>query len=181
MKIYGLILAKSDSKRLPGKNLLMFHGKPMFLHNLDKCLGIFDKVFVSSESEDILDWADSRGAYAIKRPAELCGDVPNIPVYKHAVQFMGEVDAIVAVQANSPTLMPIIIKEIKDVMQYYEEAMTVHPNGKKYGSVWGLSIKRLDQYQDTYSYYNPEPQYVVEDSSVDIHNIQDFNNALTQI
>jgi CMP-N-acetylneuraminic acid synthetase len=181
MKIYGLILVKSDSKRLPGKNSLMFHGKPMFLHNVDKCLGIFDRVYVSSDSEDILDWVDSRGAIAIKRPKELCGDVPNIPVYKHAVSFMGDVNAIVAVQANSPTIMPILIKEIKEAMIYYDEAMTVHPNGKIYGSIWGLSIKRLDKYKEVYDYYNPDPQYIVKDQSVDIHTSKDYYKALHQI
>ncbi len=181
MKTYALMLVKSESKRLPNKNSLVFHGKPMFLHNLDKCLGIFDRVFVSSDSDDILDWADSRGAIAIKRPIELCGDVANIPVYKHAVQFMGDVDAIVAVQANSPTVLPIIIKEIKDAMNYYDEAMTVHPDGKKYGSVWGISMARLNRYQSVYDFYNPDPQFIIEDHSVDIHTEQDFNNALIQI
>lgn len=159
----------------------MFHGKPMFLHNLDKCLGIFNKVYVSSDSDEILDWADSRGAIAIKRPKELCGEVPNILVYKHALQFMGNVDAIVAVQANSPTVLPIIIKEIKDAMLYYDEAMTVHHGGKIYGSVWGMSVNRLKSYKEVHDYYNPNPQYVVKDMSIDIHNLVDFNRALNQI
>lgn len=159
----------------------MFHGKPMFLHNVDKCLGIFDKVYVSSDSDDILDWADSRGAIAIKRPAELCGETPNILVYKHAVLYMSDVDAIVAVQANSPTVLPVIIKEIKDSLSKYQESMTVHEDGKIYGSVWGLTLDKLRTYRDTFSYYNPAPEYVVEDQSIDIHTLQDFNTALLQI
>lgn len=180
-KTYGLILAKGESNRLPNKNKLMFHGKPMFLHNVDKCLGIFERVYVSSDDDDILDWADSRGAIAIKRPKELCGDVPNIPVYKHALKFMGDVENIVAVQANSPTVLPIIIKEIKDALQYYSEAMTIHGDRKKYGSVWGLSVKRLNSYNSVYDYHNPNPQFMIEDSSVDIHTQRDFDIALTQI
>ncbi len=181
MKIAALILAKKNSTRLPGKNTLTFHGKPMFLHNVDKCLGIFDRVYVSSDSDEILDWADSRGAIGIKRPKELCGDTPNILVYKHAIMFMDDVDAIVAVQANSPTILPIIIKDVKDAMKTHQEAMTVHPNGKIYGSVWGITREKLATYRDTYDYYNPTPEYVIKDLSIDIHTMQDFSTALMQI
>lgn len=181
MKTVGLILAKSQSKRLPNKNVLLFHNKPMFLHNVDKCLGIFDKVYVSSDSDEILDWADSRGAIGIKRPVELCGETPNILVYKHAVMYMSDVDAIVAVQANSPTVLPIIIKEVKDSLLKYDEVMTVHPNGKIYGSVWGLTMKKLYSYKNTYDYYNPTPQFVIKDMSIDIHTKNDFLMALSQI
>jgi len=177
-KIYALILAKGNSNRLDKKNILPFNGLPMFLNNVIKCVDIFDKTFVSSEDEDILDWADSRGAIAIKRPNELCGDTPNIPVYKHALQFMGDVDAIIAVQANSPNVDKELIKRIKDLMEEYEEIMTCHRSGRIYGSVWGISINRLNNYKNIADYYNPQPDLKIEDSSVDIHTNADYIKAL---
>jgi len=176
-KLSALIIAKADSGRLKNKNTLPFNGEPMFLTNVKKCLKIFDKVYVSSENEDILDWADSRGAITIKRPKELCGLTPNIPVYKHAVQFMGDIDGIIAVQANSPTIHPLIIKKVKHAMEFCEEVITVHPNGKIYGSVWGIERKRLLAYED---FYNPKPVIKIEDTSIDIHEEKDYYEALDQ-
>lgn len=179
-KLVALILAKADSGRLKNKNTLMFHGKPMFLWNVEKCVSLFDKTYVSSDSEDILDWADSRGAIAIKRPADLCGDTPNILVYKHALLHMGDVDGIVAVQANSPTVSTEVIEKVKDAMQYYDEVMTIDSQYNRYGSVWGLSRERLASYKTMSDYYGTTPDYKVKDRSIDIHTIKDFNKALKQ-
>lgn len=177
MKISALILAKSASGRLPNKNILPFNGEPMFLNNVRKCLEIFDKVYVSSDDDDILDWADSRGAIAIKRPIELCGETPNIPVYKHAIQFM-DCDAIVAVQANSPNVSLEVIEDVKYNMEIYNEVMTCHRNKKIYGSVWGITKKRLDKYTRTVDYYNPEPDIMIYDPSIDVHDKEDYESAL---
>lgn len=160
--------------------MLSFKGRPMFLVNVEKCIDIFDKVYVSSDSDDILDWADSRGAIAIKRPLSLCGDTPNIPVYQHAVKFMGDIDGIVAVQANSPTVSAELIKKVKSAMEVYQEVMTVHFNGRIYGSIWGISMKRLATYIEKEDYYNPKPDYTLLDLSVDIHNQADYEQALRQ-
>lgn len=176
-KIVGLILAKKDSRRLKNKNILPFKGKPMFLVNVEKCVSIFDKVYVSSEDDDILDWADSRGAIAIKRPNNLCGDVANIPVYKHAMRYM-DCDAFVAVQANSPNVKVEIIERVKDALNYYDEVITVHENGKIYGSVWGMSREKLESYKEVYDYYNPTPQIKIYDVSIDIHTKKDYLKAL---
>jgi CMP-N-acetylneuraminic acid synthetase len=180
MRIYGLILAKKDSRRLPNKNTLDFHGIPMFLVNVIKCVKIFDKVYVSSDDDDILDWADSRGAIGIKRPAELCGDVPNIPVYQHVVQFMGDVEAIVAVQANSPNVSSEIIEDVKYAIEDYDEVITTDKEAKIYGSVWGIQIPKLMSYKETYDYYNPTPRYKIKDLSIDIHTQKDYQKALQE-
>src|SRR3990167_821307 len=92
VKLAGLILAKSQSSRLTSKNILDFHGKPMFLVNVEKCLRVFDDVYVSSDSEEILKITKDAGAKPILRGVELCGDTPNIPVYRHAIEQMGDVD-----------------------------------------------------------------------------------------
>jgi len=85
----------------------------MFLVNVEKCLRVFDDVYVSSDSEEILKITKDAGAKPILRGVELCGDTPNIPVYRHAIEQMGDVDGIVAVQANSPTIPAEIIRRTK--------------------------------------------------------------------
>jgi len=178
MKIYGLIIAKGDSKRLPNKNILNFNEKPMIQWNLDKCLKIFDKTYVSSENPEILRLAELLGAIPIKRPKRLCGDTPNIPVYQHAVKKMGKVDAIVAVQANSPTIETQLIKTAKySLIKGSKEVKTCHKNGEHYGSIWGMTIDKLNNYNNPYVSL---PESLITDESIDIHTKNDYSRARSQ-
>lgn len=182
LKGVALILAKGSSKRLKGKNTLDFNGKPMFLVNVLKCLEYFDDVYVSSDDQAILNMAELVGAKPIWRDESLCGDTPNIPVYQHALAEMGEVDYIVAVQANSPTIRGPLIWEVQKYMEKgAQEVMTVHPQVdhlyRLYGSIWALSTIRLKNYGDPFS---PTPELLIPDESVDIHTAQDYQKALKQ-
>jgi len=184
MRIYALLLAKKESRRLPGKNYMEFYGKPMFQWNLEKCLNIFPRVYVSSDYQPILDRAEELGAIPIKRPKELCEkDVPNIPVYKHAVETnMNTLDAFVAVQVNSPTVSSSIIKLAYDCLRLgFNEVKTCHSNWSDYGSVWGMSVERLEEYWKTKNFYHPYPDVKILDNSIDIHTYKDFQKALCQI
>lgn len=148
----------------------------MFVVNLKKCLKIFKKVYVSTESPKIAIIARRFGAVVILRDKKLCGDTPNIPVYKHAVRNMSICEGIVAVQANSPTIEPRIIEDVKLLMERgYNEVMTCDKNYGIYGSVWALSKKRLKRYGDP---YKPKPEVLIKDLSKDIHNLEDYQEAL---
>lgn len=158
--------------------MLDFRGQPMFVENLNKCLKIFDKVYVSSDSQVILDVARRLGAHCIFRPQKLCGEIPNIPVYRHAAEKIGEL-SIVAVQANSPTIDAQVILWVKGLLEMgLEEVMTCHANHTIYGSVWGLTHKRLMEYTD---FYHPRPEALLVDNSIDIHTYNDYAMALQEI
>jgi CMP-N-acetylneuraminic acid synthetase len=177
-KSVALILAKSKSNRLPQKNTRDFKGQMMFLVNVKKCLRIFNKVYVSSDSDWILDEATKVGAIGIKRGEELCGDTPNIPVYQHALQFMGDIDNIIAVQANSPTVEANIIILIKSLMERgIDEVMTCDLDYNIYGSVWAVNVEKLKVYGDP---YKPFPKVLIVDKSIDIHTDVDYRRALSQ-
>lgn len=186
--VAALILAKGESRRLPGKNVKDFAGKPMFLWNVEKCLSLFDKVYVSSDDERILFLAWQAGAIKIKRDTSLGGDVPNIPVYQHALRNMKDVSAIVAVQACSPTIDKNLIATTKRLLEMgVPEVMTCHPieraqryhdqNFKLYGSIWGLQADILRNYGNP---YEPDPDALLVDTSIDIHNIYDYNDAIDE-
>lgn len=178
MSIVGLILAKSDSSRLPNKNTLPINGVPMFMINLKKCKKAFDRVYVSSDSLEILEEAVNAGAIAIKRPKNLCGDVPNIDVYQHALRYIPE-EIIVAVQANSPTIDISVIKNIGRMMNMgYSEIMTCHDDYSIYGSVWALTRERIKKYKDP---YKPTPEILVKELSTDIHTEKDLQKVLQEL
>jgi len=60
----AFIPARGGSKRIPLKNIKEFAGKPMLAHSVDMCLksGLFSRVVVSSESQEILSTAEKYGA-----------------------------------------------------------------------------------------------------------------------
>lgn len=150
----------------------------MFLWNLEKCLNVFERVFVSSDDPEILHLAWKAGAIVITREDELCGDTPNIPVYQHALQFMGDVDGIVAVQANSPGVDENLIALTKHLMELgVDEVMTVHTDRKIYGSIWAIRTDKLKNYK---GFYRPKPNVMLVDNSVDIHTEEDYNKAQEQ-
>lgn len=72
-----IIPARGNSKRLPGKNLLNFRGKPLVQIAAEKAVsaGCFDKVIVTSEANEILEIARGiPGVIASIRPGKLSED-----------------------------------------------------------------------------------------------------------
>ncbi len=178
MEAVALLLAKQKSKRLKDKNFRDFCGKPMYLWNLEKCLRIFEKVYISSDNCDCLTKARTMGAIPIERPKNLI-NVPNIPCYRHAQKTM-KADIIVAVQVNSPTLPEFLIRRAKEIMEEgsFQELMTCHSDYKLYGSIWALTARRLKTYKN---FYKQTPEALLVDPNVDIHNLRDFKQAERQM
>lgn len=156
----------------------------MFLWNLEKSLSVFEEVYVSSDSYQILELAVLHGAKAIHREKELCGDTPDIPVFQHALKKMGpDVDAIVAVHANNPTIDRNLIAIVKKQLEMgAPECMTCYPMSRNkeykkqanhvYGSIRGISRQRLENYGDP---YHPNPEVLTVDNSVEIEDLKDYN------
>lgn len=160
----------------------------MFLVNVEKCLNIFDKVYVSSDSNYILELAQKAGALPIKRGEDLCGDVPDIPVFLHAMERMEPVDGIIAVHANNPTIDHNLIVSAKRIMELgVNEMMTCHPMSRAtfykeqgnliYGSIRGISKERLLNYGNP---YEPNPDILIVDDSIEIETENDYHEALCQ-
>lgn len=150
----------------------------MWKVNTRKCLALFDKVFVSSDGIELLHEAWEMGAVPIERGPELCGEVPNIPVYQHALERMGNADSIVAVQANSPNVAAQLIEVAKIMMESgVPELMTCHKDYSIYGSIWGIGASKLRNYGDP---YKPKPWALLVDNSIDIHTEEDYLEALRQ-
>jgi len=177
------LLVKEHSNRLPGKNTKDFKGKPMFIWNLQKCLSIFDRVYVSSDSHAILNMARVHGAKGIHRGEELCGECPDITVYQHALEHMENVSGIVAVHANNPTIEKNLIATVKKFVEYgVPEVMTSHAtkhvenhhnhSQRLNGSIRGMSVDRLLNYKDP---YKPEPEVLVVDTSIEIETQEDYD------
>jgi pseudaminic acid cytidylyltransferase len=75
-----IIPARGGSKRIPKKNIKLFHGKPLIAYSIEnaKKAEIFDTIVVSTDSEEIAKTAIQYGAEVQIRPAHLANDMAGI-------------------------------------------------------------------------------------------------------
>ena len=106
----AVIPARGGSKRIPGKNIREFAGKPMIAHPIDCALasGLFDRVIVSTDDAAIADVARAHGAEVpFLRPAELADDFTGTgAVLRHAVEALQveTAEAVCCIYATAPFL-----------------------------------------------------------------------------
>jgi pseudaminic acid cytidylyltransferase len=85
----AVIPARGGSKRIPRKNIKLFHGKPMISYAIEAAIAakIFDRVIVSTDDAEIAQVARECGAEVpFMRPAELADNhTPTVPVIAHAI------------------------------------------------------------------------------------------------
>ena len=69
----GIFLAKKNSTRLENKNFRHFNGKPMIAWAIEsaKKSKIFDKIIISTDSDEIIKKLKKYNLDFIKRPKEL--------------------------------------------------------------------------------------------------------------
>lgn len=90
----AVIPARGGSKRIPGKNIRPFAGKPMIAHSIECAVrsGLFERVIVSTDDEAIAAVAARCGAeIPFVRPKSLADDHTGItPVVAHATRWLQE-------------------------------------------------------------------------------------------
>ncbi|MEM7358553.1 MAG: pseudaminic acid cytidylyltransferase [Pseudomonadota bacterium] len=88
----AVIPARGGSKRIPRKSIKSFHGKPIMAWSIEaaQASGLFDRVMVSTDDDEIADIAVALGAEVpFKRPAELADDyATTLQVMSHAAAFL---------------------------------------------------------------------------------------------
>ncbi len=88
----AIIPARGGSKRIPRKNLHHFLGKPVIQYSIETALesGLFDKVIVSTDDDEIATMAQNLGAeIPFMRPASLADDYTiTADVVVHALEWL---------------------------------------------------------------------------------------------
>jgi N-acylneuraminate cytidylyltransferase/CMP-N,N'-diacetyllegionaminic acid synthase len=110
-RVLAYIPARSGSKRIPGKNIKDFLGKPLIAYTIEqaKSVSFFDKVIVDTDSSEIADIAKQYGAEVpFLRPPELAQDGSKImDSIFYALDKLAEIDGyvpthLVILQTTSP-------------------------------------------------------------------------------
>ena len=184
-KVAFLMLAKGESLRLPNKNKLSFSGKPLFYWNLSKALKITNKVFFNSDDNYMIKIASKMKVKIINRDKNLLGnEIPSRVLFISSLKSMPKnIDAILSIQANSPNLNFRLIKTVYKLMQNSDlnELLTCDKRFNVYGSLWGLSRKRIINSSSNIKISDKKaqkPDCLILDESIDIHTISDFKKSL---
>lgn len=107
----AVIPARGGSKRIPRKNIKMFHGQPMIAWSIQAAIesGCFDEIWVSTDDEEIAEVAQVYGAKVpFLRPVHLSDDfATTADVMSHAVEEFGKInhalpDYICCLYATAP-------------------------------------------------------------------------------
>jgi len=120
----AIIPARGGSKRLPGKNIRPFLGKPIIAYSIEAALAssLFEKVLVSTDSEEIAEIAREYGAVTpFLRPIELSDDqTATAPVIEHALRWLREqgenINYACCIYATAPFVQPDYIKRGFDLL-----------------------------------------------------------------
>jgi N-acylneuraminate cytidylyltransferase len=123
MKV-AIIPARGGSKRIPRKNIRPFAGVPMIAHAIRaaQSAGVFDRIIVSTDDEEIAAVAEKYGAEApFRRPPELANDhAGSDAVIVHAVRWCREqgwdVQLVCCIYATVPLLQSRYIREALDLL-----------------------------------------------------------------
>ena len=148
--IICIIPAKSDSKRLKNKNMAQIAGKPLIYYTIKAAQASkkIDKVYVSTDSEEIAGYAEKMGVEVIKRGQELCGEAPVLDVFNHAYNsvYSREITHVVGLQSDHPDRR----LNIDEAIQYgldsdFDLLKSVDDKGRVNGSFWMIKAPFLKE------------------------------------
>lgn len=118
MKRVALIPARAGSKRIPGKNVRPFCGRPILEYSLEAATAAetCDHVVVSTDDDRVAQIARAFGATVLERPPALADDTtPLIDVVLHVLAAV-EADEVCLLLATAPFVTPQLINEAHEAM-----------------------------------------------------------------
>lgn len=121
-KSFAMVPARLGSQRLPEKNLRQLAGTPLVAWAIRKSLsaGVFDQVWVNSESEKFEQIARQEGARFHRRPAELASNTATSEDYIGEFLERHECDLLFQVHSIAPLLTAHEVGAIVNAMRSRE-------------------------------------------------------------
>lgn len=105
-KITAIVPVRAGSRRMPNKNLAPFGGPSLLEHKVSQLCEFLpqENVFVSSDSQEMLQVAESMGVRSHRRPKEFADDLLGRPLGETIAFIASEVpgEHILWAQATSP-------------------------------------------------------------------------------
>jgi len=142
-----VIPARGNSKEIKKKNLISFCGKPLLYWTITqaKKSRLKNNVYVSSESDEILDYAVKLGVNAIKRPLHLSkDDSSSESAILHVIKSLKfNIKNIIFLQATSPLRKPNDINQALDVFNKSKsDSLFSCHEAEDFFDVWALKNRK---------------------------------------
>lgn len=137
--VVAVVIGRAGSKGLPGKNVRMLAGRPMICHAIRDALEAqcVERVFCSTDGEEIARCAAEAGATVVMRPAELADDHATIDsAVRHAIDALNDPAAIVVILYGNVPVRPeglidravgLLVETGADSVQSYSPVGKHHP------------------------------------------------------
>lgn len=133
MKNVAIIPARGGSKRIIGKNIRLFHNKPMisWAINIAQNSGCFEKIIVSTDCEKIAELCKSLGAEVpFLRPKNISDDYTSvIDVIRHAIEFFKSKDEfyelVTLIYPTAPLMKVSDLEKAIKLIGEYDFSMSV--------------------------------------------------------
>lgn len=114
---------------MPRKNIKSFCGKPIIAYAIQvaKKSGLFDKIIVSTEDDEVICVSRALGAEVpFRRPAKLADNVtPTVPVVAHAIEACGAIGGHYEyVCCIYPTAPFVQVRDLRSVLELLKTTKT---------------------------------------------------------
>lgn len=122
-----LILARGGSKGVPNKNIRLLDGKPLLSYPIEAArkTNWVEKIYVSTDSENIASVAKEYGAEVINRPNHLAGDKSlDVDAFRHAINQISSYEPLVHLRSTTPLLDPEILNQAVQFFKDHENNCT---------------------------------------------------------
>jgi len=176
--VVAVIPARKNSKRLKNKNIHLVQGKPMISWVIEaaKKSKYINDIYVSSDSNKIIQLAKSQKVKTINRPSFLAEDhVFKMDAIVHATSIISKFRTptiVISLQANSPEIKAKDIdKAVKKLIEFnLNEVISVNNSGNQNGAIRAMKFTTV--YQNKLSVHVG----TIKTNTVDIHTLEDLKN-----
>ena len=179
MKILSIIPAKTDSVRLPKKNLRKIGSKTLVEYSIDYALNTKyeNTIIISSESSEVELIAKKKNVLFHKRPENLIGNAEVTDVYIDICRGLKvRYDLVVALQPDHPDREHSFDYCVDYLVNNnYDDLITIEPNFKRSGSV------RVIKFDHLLGGNISKRIGCIKDDATDIHYEDDLNRAKKRI
>jgi len=133
MRAAAFIPIKAYSERVPGKNLRVFCGRPLYQYIIDTGMrligmGATTGCYVDTDSDEVAEYARGNGCSVIERLPELAKDTANgNDLLLHHASIASQYDIYCQLFATAPYLKAESIAKCIDAVRFgaHDSAMTV--------------------------------------------------------
>lgn len=181
MTVLGLILARGGSKRIPRKNMRLLGGKPLIQWTIEAAQKArnLHRIVVSTDNEEIADFAIAAGVKFLGRPVWMCADhVSPYPSILHALDVYPS-QYVCLLQPTSPFRASEDINECVQLAYSQNGAAAVtaqrgeiEPNGAVYVGRFDWLLKGGNFDHPRIPYW-----YMPAERSLDIDTEEDWTEA----